>query len=251
MEDQGKPYRNIYDIISDFELKYWSINSLEFETLEIGADPKMDMRFVQQLITFTDPVIVNASLLGKDMIDEFNILKSLIITIKNNSTTSMFMVFLSEDRRKVIIKKVRQDKVDIYFEWKKWISGQKTNITNFSRVANIVGRQLEVTREEFDSLTKIYEELRKEIRAIMSHKSWIWKYVPFNFIEKKFKPENKEEEYKMIMIKSIEGQIGIRYILPYTDDLVIASRVNPYRAICTIEDSILGSYEEFKKLNSI
>lgn len=250
MEDQNKPYRSIYDILSDFELKYWSIKSLEFETLEIGADPKMDMKFIQHLITFTDPVIVNASLLGKEMIDEFNILGSLTITIKNNSTTSMFMVFLSEDRRKVVVKKVKQDKVDIYFEWKKWISGEKTNITNFSKVASIVSC-IEITEKEFDSLTKIYEELRKEIRSKMSEKSWIWKYAPFYFIKKKLKPENKEEEFKMKLIDSIEGQMSHHYHLAYAGDLLIASKANPYRAICTIEDSILSSYEEFKKLNSI
>ncbi len=251
MEDQNKPYRSIYDILSDFELKYWSIKSLEFETLEIGADPKMDMKFIQHLITFTDPVIVNASLLGKEMIDEFNILSSLTITIKNNSTTSMFMVFLSEDRRKVVIKKVKQDKVDIYFEWKKWVNGQNTNIANFSKVGNIIDWRLEVNNKEADSLQNIYKELKKEIRQLMSKQSRVWKYMPFFLLKKKFKPSNKEEAFKTKLIESIPEHLSRHYSYHYAYDDSIASKVHPYRAIETIEDSIVGSYEEFKKLNSI
>lgn len=251
MEDQGKPYRNIYDIISDFELKYWSIKSLEFETLEIGADPKMDMRFVQQLITFTDPVIVNASFLGKDMIDEFNIIRPLAITIKNNSTTSMFVVFLSEDRRKVVIKKVRQDKVDIYFEWKKWVNGQKTNIANFSKVGYIIDWRLEVNNKETDSLENIYKKLKKEIRELMSKKSWMWKYAPFFFLKKNFKPSNEEEVFKIKLIDSIYEQLTRQHSYHQAHDKYIVSKVHPYRAIESIEDSVVRSYEEFKKLNSI
>jgi hypothetical protein len=99
----------------------------------------------------------------------------------------MFMVNLSEDKRKVMLRKVRQDKVDIYFEWKKWANGQKTNISNFSKVANIIDWRLEVSSKEADSLENIYKELKIEIRELMSKQSWMWKYVPFFLIKKKFK----------------------------------------------------------------
>lgn len=251
MQDKDTAYRSMYDILNEFEIKYWSIKSLDYENLEIGDEPKVNMKFIQELITYTEPVIVSASLLGKEMIDEFNILHSLNLTIKNNSKISMFMVNLSEDKRKVILRKVRQDKVDIYFEWKKWANGQKTNISNFSKVANIIDWRLEVSSKEADSLENIHKELKREVREIMSKQSSMWKYVPFFFLKSRFKPSNEEEVFKIKLIDAIREQLARQYSIHYAYESCIASKVHPYRAIESIEDAILGSYEEFKKLNSI